>query len=133
MARETVANDAVPADLVAREPGVRGNADIRPGNRLWVAGKLNTMDQSLYEATDGMSDCMAHGFAVFQHLTEPDRGFSCVVAPSLVHPSVVPLRYNADRLGHDLSACARLNGIEARCLDLPALEAARPEAQPVSV
>ena len=43
---------------------------------------------------------------------------------------LVPQLYNARRWGLDLSPFARLTEIEARCLALPAFDAARPETQP---
>ncbi|MEM7462282.1 MAG: maleylacetoacetate isomerase, partial [Pseudomonadota bacterium] len=50
--------------------------------------------------------------------------------PSLSDLCLIPQLYNAHRWNFDLSAFSRLTQIEARCLELPAFDAARPENQP---
>ena len=127
----------LPADPVARAR-VRAAAltiatDIHPVNNLRVVGKLKAMGHSQNEATDWMNDWMKRGFTAFAQLIEPDTAFCFGDAPGLADLCLVPQLYNAHRWGCDLGPFARLTEIEARCLALPAFDAARPEAQPDAV
>ena len=49
--------------------------------------------------------------------------------PGLAEACIVPQLYSCRRFGVDVSAYPRLLAVEARCAELPAFQAARPEAQ----
>ena len=104
--------------------------DIHPVNNLRVVGKLKAMGHGQDEATAWMNDWMTRGFAALVRLIDADTPFCFGDAPGLADLCLVPQLYNAHRWGCDLSPFGRLTGIEARCLALPAFEAARPENQP---
>ncbi|HBZ44163.1 MAG TPA: maleylacetoacetate isomerase [Maritimibacter sp.] len=103
--------------------------DIHPVNNLRVVGRLKSMGHSQDEAVDWMNHWMIEGFTAFQSLIERDTPFCFGEAPGLADLCLVPQLYNAHRWGTDLTRFARLTEIEARCLDLAAFDAARPEAQ----
>lgn len=104
--------------------------DIHPVNNLRVIRALKSMGHSQDETVSWMNDWMTRGFAAFDALIAPDTPFCFGEMPGLADLCLVPQLYNAHRWGCDLSAFPRLTGIEARCLALPAFDAARPEAQP---
>lgn len=104
--------------------------DIHPVNNLRVIRALKSMGHSQDETVSWMNDWMTRGFATFDALIAPDTPFCFGDRPGLADLCLVPQLYNAHRWGCDLSAFPRLTGIEARCLALPAFDAARPEAQP---
>lgn len=104
--------------------------DIHPINNLKVGQQLKAMGHSQDEVVSWMNDWMARGFAAYQALLPKGTDFSFGDTPSLADLCLVPQLYNAHRWGCDLTPYARLTEIEARCLTLPAFQAARPEAQP---
>jgi len=105
-------------------------ADIHPVNNLKVGGKLKQMGHSQDVVVAWMNDWMTRGFAAFQALLSEDTPFCFGDAPGLADICLIPQLYNADRWGCDLTDFTRLTEIEARCLALPAFDAARPENQP---
>ena len=124
----------LPADPVSRAH-VRAAAlsiacDIHPLNNLRVVGKLKAMGHNQDEAVAWMNDWMTRGFAACQALIAPDTPYCFGYAPGLADLCLVPQLYNAHRWGCDLTPFKRLTDIEARCLTLPAFDAARPENQP---
>lgn len=124
----------LPADPVGRAR-VRAAAlsiacDIHPVNNLRVITELKAMGHSQDEAVIWMNTWMTRGFAAFERLIAPDTDFCFGAAPGLADLCLVPQLYNAHRWGCDLTPFARLAKIEARCLALPAFDAARPENQP---
>jgi|TARA_B100000378_G_scaffold106952_1_gene85446 maleylacetoacetate isomerase len=104
--------------------------DVHPVNNLRVVGRLKAIGHDQDEATEWMNHWMHAGFTAFQALIPADTLFSFGAAPGLADLCLVPQLYNARRWGLDLSPFARLTEIEARCLALPAFDAARPETQP---
>lgn len=104
--------------------------DIHPVNNLRVVAKLKSMGHTQDEAVAWMNDWMARGFAAFSKMIRAKTPFCFGETPGLADLCLVPQLYNAHRWGLDLSSFARLTDIEARCLALPAFEAARPENQP---
>ncbi len=104
--------------------------DIHPVNNLRVVDKLKSMGHSQDEAVAWMNDWMTRGFAAVEALIAPDTPFCFGDAPGLADLCLVPQLFNAHRWGCDLTPFPRLTGIEARCLVLPAFDAARPENQP---
>jgi len=104
--------------------------DIHPVNNMKVGGKLKAMGHSQDDVVAWMNDWMTRGFTAYQALIRPDTAFSFGEAPCLADLCLVPQLYNAHRWGCDLAPFARLAEIEARCLALPAFDAARPERQP---
>ncbi|MBV7410871.1 maleylacetoacetate isomerase [Maritimibacter sp. DP1N21-5] len=104
--------------------------DIHPVNNLRVIGRLKAMGHGPDETTAWMNHWMSEGFTAFQSLIRPDTPFCFGETPGLADLCLVPQLYNAHRWGTDLDPFARLTEIEARCLALPAFQAARPEAQP---
>lgn len=123
-------NDPVAA-AQARAAALIIACDIHPVNNLKVGAKLKSMGHTQDEVVTWMNDWMARGFEAFQALL-PDNTRYCFgdEAPGLADICLIPQLYNAHRWGCDLGPVKRLTEIEARCLDLPAFDAARPENQP---
>jgi len=124
----------LPRDPVARAR-VRAAAltiatDIHPVNNLRVVSRLKAMGHDQAAIVDWMNGWMRQGLAAFAALIGPDRPFCFGEAPGLADVCLVPQLYNARRWGCDMTGLSRLAGIEARCLALPAFDAARPENQP---
>ena len=88
------------------------------------------MGHSPDEATDWMNHWMARGFEAFSAMIDNGAPFCFGDEPGLADICLVPQLYNAHRWGTDLAPFARLTEIEARCLELEAFDAARPENQP---
>lgn len=103
--------------------------DIHPVNNLRVIGRLKAYGLGQDDALDWMRHWMAEGFSAYQALTR-DTPFSFGESPTVADICLVAQLYNAHRWGLDLSPFTRLTEIEARCLDLPAFDRARPENQP---
>lgn len=102
--------------------------DVHPVNNLKVVKKV----QSLSDEATGiawMQDWMRQGFAAFDALIAPNTEFSFGDTPGLADICLVAQAYNAHRWNVDLSPYPRLTEIEARCLALPAFQAAKPEHQ----
>lgn len=104
--------------------------EVHPVNNQKVGQKLKQMGHSQSDVVAWMNDWMTRGFAAFQALLPANTAFSFGDTPSLADISLVPQLYNAHRWGCDLTPFRRLTEIEARCLALPAFDAARPENQP---
>ncbi|MEI9430193.1 maleylacetoacetate isomerase [Mesorhizobium sp. Cs1299R1N3] len=104
--------------------------DIHPVNNLKVGKKLKSLGHGQDEVVDWMNDWMARGFTALQSLIAGATPFCFGDTPGLADICLVSQLYNAHRWGTNLSPFARLTAIEARCLDLPAFNAARPETQP---
>ncbi len=102
--------------------------DVHPVNNLKVVKKLRGLTD---EATGiaWMQDWMQQGFAAYAALINPDAPFSFGDTPGLADICLVAQAYNAHRWNVDLSPFPRLQAIEARCLALPAFDAAKPENQ----
>jgi maleylacetoacetate isomerase len=105
-------------------------ADVHPVNNLRVVARLKAMGHSQDEVVDWMNHWMRQGFTAFAQLIDSETPFCFGDAPGLADLCLVPQLYNAHRWGCDLSGLSRLTEIEARCLALPAFDAARPENQP---
>ena len=73
---------------------------------------------------------MAKNLAAMQEMIAPEGAFCFGDTLSWADICLIPQLYNARRWGVDLAPLARLTGIEANALALPAFEAARPENQP---
>lgn len=125
----------LPRDPIARAH-VRAAAqtlavDTHPIQNVGVVGHLKSAHGA--SAEDGvawMTHWIMRGLNAFQSLARPDTDFSFGETPSLADLCLVPQLYNAHRWGCDLTNLTRLTEIEARCLALPAFDAARPENQP---
>ncbi|MCV2869289.1 maleylacetoacetate isomerase [Defluviimonas sp. WL0002] len=104
--------------------------DIHPVNNLRVIARLKAMGHSQEETVAWMNDWMTRGFTAFADLIARNTDFCFGEAPGLADLCLVPQLYNARRWGCDLAPFPRLAEIEARCLALPAFDAARPENQP---
>jgi maleylacetoacetate isomerase len=122
------ADPAMRAHVRAAALGIA--TDIHPVNNLRVIRKLASMGHSQDETVAWMNGWMRDGLAAFDRLIRPDTSFCFGDAPGLADLCLVPQLYNARRWGCGLEAFARLVEIEARCLALPAFDAARPENQP---
>ena len=103
--------------------------DIHPVNNLKVGGKLKSMGYDQNDVVAWMNDWMTRGFAAFQALLPEDTAFCFSDTPGLADICLIPQLYNAHRWGCDLSNFSRLTDIEARCLAIPAFDAASPENQ----
>lgn len=125
----------LPQDAVARAQAMAAGmaiaVDTHPIQNVGVVGHLKAAygadDQG---GIDWMCHWMARGFAALQQMCRPDTPFAFGDAPGYADLCLVPQLYNAHRWGMDLSPYPRLTEIEARCLALPAFDAARPENQP---
>lgn len=103
--------------------------DIHPINNSGVVNKIKEMGHSDEEMTAWMHHWMHRGFAAFQVLAREETPFAFGETPGLADICLVAQLYNGHRFGVDLSPYPRLTEIEARCLAIPAFEAARPENQ----
>lgn len=103
-------------------------ADVHPVNNLKVVNRVKALSNA-DEGLVWMQHWMTEGFRAFDALIEPDTPFSFGDTPTLADICLVAQLYNAHRWGVDMTATPRLLDIEARCLDLPAFDAARPENQ----
>lgn len=105
--------------------------DTHPIQNVGVVGHLKAeYGASQERGIDWMNHWMTRGFRAFQALCAADTAFAMGDTPGLADICLVPQLYNAHRWGCDLTPFARLIEIEARCLDLAAFDAARPELQP---
>lgn len=105
--------------------------DVQPVTNSGVVGFLK--QETNADDAGGiawMNYWMAKGFRAFQAAIDPSTPFCFGDTPGLADICLIPQLYNAHRWGTDLSDFTRLTEIEARCLALPAFDAARPEAQP---
>lgn len=102
--------------------------DVHPVNNLKVVNRVKALTNA-DEGIAWMRHWMAEGFGAFDALTAPDAPFSFGDAPTLADICLVAQLYNARRWDVDMSKTPRLLEIEARCLELPAFDAARPENQ----
>jgi maleylacetoacetate isomerase len=103
--------------------------DIHPVNNLKVVSRVKTLTEDPDAGPVWMRHWMAEGFAAFAALIAEDTSFSFTETPTLADICLVAQLYNAHRWGVDMTGLPRLLEIEARCLALPAFEAARPENQ----
>lgn len=124
----------IPADPIAaaqvRAAALMIATDIHPVNNLKVVQTLKSMGHSQDDTVAWMNDWMTRGFAAYQASIRADTPFSFGDTPSIADICLVAQLYNAHRWGTDLAPFTRLTEIEARCLALPAFDAARPENQP---
>lgn len=104
--------------------------DIHPLNNLSVLMRLRQMGHDEDTQRDWMHHWMSRGLASFAAQIAETGPFCFGDAPSLADICLVPQLYNARRWSLDLSGLGRLTEIEARCLDLSAFAAARPDVQP---
>ena len=107
--------------------------DIHPLNNLRVGQYLkaeHALEQGAVE--EWMRHWMREGFAAMEAALaqNPATGAFCHGdTPTLADICLIPQLYNAHRFGLDLTAYPTLAAIEARCLALPAFDAAKPENQ----
>lgn len=123
-----IPTDPVQAALV-RAAALVIASDVHPVNNLKVVQQLKAMGHSQDETVTWMQDWMTRGFKAYDALI-PGGRFSFGETPSLADICLVAQLYNAHRWGVDLSPFPRLTEIEARCLALPAFDAAHPQNQP---
>ena len=108
--------------------------DIHPLNNLRVLQYFeNEWGVPQAERETWSRHWMAEGFAAFEALLHdhPSTGAYCDgEVPTIADCCLVPQVYNARRFGLDLAPYPTIVRIEQACLELPAFQAARPEAQP---
>ena len=129
----------LPADAVGRAR-VRGvalqiAADIHPINNLRV---LKYLKAEMGQPQDAVDTWYRHwietGFAALEELAEGGTGaFLFGDAVTLADICLVPQMWNARRLQADIARFPKLVAIDVRLNALPAVAAARPEAQPDAV
>ena len=102
---------------------------MHPVNNLKVGQKLKAMGHSQDDVVAWMIDWMERGLTAYRALI-PGGRYSFGDQVTLADICLVAQLYNAHRWGVDLAPFAQLTEIEARCLALPAFDAARPENQP---
>lgn len=124
----------LPADPIAaahvRAAALVIACDVHPVNNLRIGARLREMGHGQDDVVRWMNDWMTRGFSAYQALLPEGAAFSFGDAPSVADICLVPQLYNAHRWDCDLGPFPRLTEIEARCLELPAFDAARPENQP---
>ena len=123
-----IPRDPVQAALI-RAAALVMAADVHQVNNLKVVQQLKAMGHDHDEAVAWMQDWMTRGFTAYDALI-PGGAFSFGDVLSLADICLVAQLYNAHRWGVDLSPFPRLTEIEARCLALPAFDAAHPQNQP---
>lgn len=104
--------------------------DVHPLNNLSVLTQLRSLGQDESGVHEWIQHWMARGLTSFQTLLGDSGRFCFGDAPTLADVCLIPQLYNARRWDLDLSDLGKLTDIEARCLALPAFDAARPEVQP---
>jgi len=105
--------------------------DTQPVTNVGVVGHLKReYGASAEGGIAWMVHFMAKNLAAMQEMVAPEGAFCFGDTPSWADICLIPQLYNAHRWGVDLAPLARLTGIEANALALPAFEAARPENQP---
>ena len=119
-----------PADAAAvRAAALIMATDVHPVNNLKVVQALKALGHDQETCVSWMHDWMTRGLRAYAALI-PGGDYSFGAAPTLADICLVAQLYNAHRWGVDLTPFASLTDIEARCLQLPAFDAARPENQP---
>jgi maleylacetoacetate isomerase len=106
-------------------------ADIHPINNNRV---LNYLRDPLGQAEEQVNQWIRHwivaGFAPLERLVAENRaGFCYGERPGLADLCLIPQLFNARRFFVDLTLFPALVEIEARCLALPAFQAAHPDRQ----
>jgi maleylacetoacetate isomerase len=105
--------------------------DTHPVQNSGVVSHLKSaFDTDTQGGIDWMVHWMQRGFSAYQAMIDPGSPFSFGDHPTFADICLIPQLYNAHRWGVDLGPYARLTQIEAKCLALPAFNAARPENQP---
>ena len=110
-------------------------ADIHPINNLRV---LKYLKAEMGQPQDAVDTWYRHwietGFAALEELAEGGTGaFLFGDAVTLADICLVPQMWNARRLQADIARFPKLVAIDVRLNALPAVAAARPEAQPDAV
>ncbi|MEM0907648.1 MAG: maleylacetoacetate isomerase [Pseudomonadota bacterium] len=104
--------------------------DIHPVNNLKIGLKLKDIGHNQEDVAAWTRHFMALGLSAYQDLLPEGSTLSFADTPTLADVCLIPQLYNAHRWELDLSPFPRLRDIEARCLSLPAFQAAHPNAQP---
>ena len=102
--------------------------DIHPVNNLRVVQKLKA--ETGVDAQAWMQHWMQQGFSAVEAMVANDTPFAFGTAPDLADLCITAQVYNAHRWGVDLTPFPNIRRIEAACLAVPAINAARPENQP---
>lgn len=106
-------------------------ADVHPINTMAVTRYLqSTLGHSADETVAWMHHWMRRGFDACEALVDPYTPFAFGDSPSMADVCLVAQLYNAHRWNLAIDPWPRLARIEAACLGLPAVDAARPERQP---
>lgn len=105
-------------------------SEIHPANNLRILDRLKALGHGPEATTAWMAHWMQQGFAALEVMMTGKTTFGFGERPGLADVCLVPQLYNARRWKLDLSPFPRLTAIEAACLELPAFQAAVPEAQP---
>ena len=101
--------------------------DIHPVNNLRVVKYLKQYE---VDGQAWMQHWMNEGFTATEQMLDPDTRFAFGDQPGLADLCIVAQLYNAHRWGVDLGPFPKLQRVEAACLAVPEIEAARPENQP---
>ena len=119
----------VPADPAgrarARMLAEMVNAGIQPLQNLAVTQHLTTLG---VDSAAWVKQFVTRGMDALE-AQAGDATFLVGDAPGLAEACLVPQLYSCRRFGVDVSAYPRLLAVEARCAELPAFAAARPETQ----
>ena len=105
--------------------------DIQPLQNTFALNALKSRFGADAAALAGWaSGFIADGLATIEALLPADGPFAFGAAPTFADCAIVPQLVGARRFGVDLGPFPRIRGVEAAMLALPAVQAARPEAQP---
>ncbi|MFN3287046.1 MAG: maleylacetoacetate isomerase [Sphingomonadaceae bacterium] len=105
--------------------------DIHPlGNSGVLAALRNRFGADEAARTDWARHWITRGFAALEAMAAEGGPYLMGKAVTMADVLLVPQMYNARRFGVDLAPFPRLVAADAAMQALPAVEAARPEAQP---
>jgi maleylacetoacetate isomerase len=105
--------------------------DIHPLNNTGTRGVLTSMFAATEQALDAQWTpfWIREGFSAIEQLIEP-APYAFGSRVTLADLYLVPQIYNARRYNVPLDDFPRILSVNAKCLEHPAFQAARPEAQP---
>jgi maleylpyruvate isomerase len=105
-------------------------ADTHPIQNLGVLKRIETL-LGADAARQWGHDTLVKGLTATEALVARNPGpYAFGPLPTLADIAIVPQLLNCRRFGVDMAAFPRLSAIEAACAQLPAFQAAHPDAQP---
>jgi len=106
--------------------------DIHPLNNVSALRRLREKGYTEPDLQSWIGAWISDGFQTLEQLVD-DTGYCYGNSLSLADICLVPQIYNARRFNISLTPFPRLQKIEQHCLEIPAFQRAKPEAQPDSI